>query len=69
MIQFQENAGRKDGQTLFHRTLPTNAEGPRSDMRKKYLKGIETFQSGDSATIGLVLDVGLVRMSSIDYIT
>ena len=31
IIQFQENAwteGRKDGQTLFYRTLPTTAGGP-----------------------------------------
>ena len=33
MIQFQEKAWKnrwKDGQTLFHRTLPANAGGPKS---------------------------------------
>ena len=34
MIKFQENAwteGWKDGQTLFYRTLPATAEGPKTD--------------------------------------
>ena len=38
MIQFKENAwtdgrkdGQKDGETLFYRTLPANAGGPKRD--------------------------------------
>ena len=37
MIQFLENAlteGRKDGQTLFYRTLPVTAGGPKTDWHE-----------------------------------
>ena len=39
MIQFQEKAWKnrwKDGQTLFHRTLPANAVGPKSGNFEHY---------------------------------
>ena len=46
MIQFQEKAWtdgrteeRKDGQTLFHRTLPANAGGPKKNMKKIMYQG------------------------------
>ena len=41
MIQFEENArteGRKDGQTLLHRTFPATAGGP------KWLKKLLIFR-------------------------
>ena len=46
MIQFQEKAWKnrwKDGQTLFHRTLPANAVGPKSGNFEHYQLNHRSF--------------------------
>ena len=61
MIQFQENAwteGRKDGQTLFHSTLPATAGGPNTSQKevpkKSSAKLIFINSSGNFKNIALL---------------